>query len=271
MAITLDKLLAMVAEIKQETPSYSTGGTGKGGVCDCVGLIMGAMYRCGRAAYAMHSSNYFARYQMATFGTITSAGELFVGEIVYKARGPTASGYDLNERYLSGGRYWTGDTLDYYHVGIVTSISPLVITHCTRDASAGIDGITTDSKLGKWGYGGRLKGVQYTDTGGIFMASLYDAKITTTGGALNIRAAASKSGTLLGKAPNGDLVQVLEETSATWAKVYWEGITGYVMRAYLNVITGDAESDTETDEDGTAVTLTAAEAAAIKSIYAKLV
>lgn len=275
MAVTLERLLAKVEQIALEQPGYAIGGTGKGGVCDCVGLVMGAMYRVGRGAYPMHCSNYFARYQMETLEPIYNAGALFLGEIVYKAREPTDGGYDLHERYLPGGRYWTGVDLDYYHIGIVTAVSPLIITHCTRDTAAGIDGITTDSKLGKWSYGGRLKGVTYTNEGGTkIMAALYDAKIVTTGGTLNIRAAASKSGTVLGKAPNGSLLQVLEETSDAWARVYWEGIEGYVMRTFLSRITGeDSDDSTESDGDdgdGIAVTLTATEAAAIRSIYAKL-
>ena len=72
-----------------------------------------------------------------------------LGELVYKARRPSDSGYDLHGRYLQGGRYWTGDTLDYYHVGIVTGVSPLEITHCT--STNGVDGITTDRRLGQMG------------------------------------------------------------------------------------------------------------------------
>ena len=272
MAVTLEWLLNGIRQIALEAPRYAIRGTGKGGVCDCVGLIMGAMYRAGRSAYPIHCSNYFARYQMETLEAIPNAGALFLGEIVYKARGPTDSGYDLHERYLPGGRYWTGIDLDYYHIGIVTGLSPLIITHCTRDKAAGIDGVTTDGKLGKWSYGGRLKGVTYTNEGGtITMAALYDAKVVTTGGTLNIRAVASKSGTVLGKAPNGSLLQVLEETGDAWARVYWEGIEGYVMRSFLSRITGeDGDDSPESDGDGVAVTLTAAEAAAIRSIYAKL-
>lgn len=40
--------------------------------------------------------------------------------------------------------------MDYYHVGVVTRLSPFEITHCTS-----VDGgIKRDTKLGKWGYAG---------------------------------------------------------------------------------------------------------------------
>lgn len=270
MTITLMKFLSYIAQIKGENPTYQIRGTGSGGVCDCIGLVMGAMYRAGRAKYDLHSSNYFARCQMATFAPIGGSGALFLGEIVYKARSPTESGYDVNDRYLQSGRYWTGDLLDYYHVGIVTSLSPLTITHCT--SGGGVNGITTDSKLGKWAYGGRLKSIDYdsNEGGTTTMATLYDAKVVTTGGILNIRAAASTSGKDLGDIPNGSLVQVLEETSSEWARVYWEGINGYVKREYLTKITGDT-TDTTEDVSGTVtITLTAVEIAALKSILAKI-
>ncbi len=275
MAIGVMTFLRGIGRIAASAPRYQTGGTGKGGVCDCVGLLMGAMYAAGRAAYPMHSSNYFARCQMETLTPIASAGSLHVGDVVYKARSPDQSGYSLHKRYLVGGRYFTGDLRDYYHIGVVTGETPLVITHCTKDVAAGIDGITTDGKLGKWAYFGRLKGLNYDDvtgdTGqkGASMATLYDAKVTTTGGILNIRSAASISGKDLGDIPNGALVQVLEEVNADWARVYWEGIEGYVKREYLDRITGEDSGDSD-DGDAVTITLTVAEVAALRSIYAKL-
>jgi hypothetical protein len=275
MAIRLSAFLAGIRQIAASGPRYQTGGTGKGGVCDCVGLLMGAMYKAGRAAYPMHSSNYFARCQMEGLRAIAGTGDLHVGDVVYKARSPDQSGYNLHERYLDGGRYWTGDLLDYYHIGVVTGVSLLRITHCTKDEAAGIDGVTADTKLGKWAYVGQLKCLRYDDvtgdTGqkGATMAALYDAKVTTTGGILNIRATASLNGAVLGKVPNGALLQVLEEVNTEWARVFWEGVEGYAKRAFLTKING-AETDTGEDGAGVTNTLTAAEAAALSSIFAKL-
>lgn len=50
-----------------------------------------------------------------------------MGEIVYKARKPGDSSYNLPDRYKANG----GDLLDYYHVGVVTKVRPLEITHCS--------------------------------------------------------------------------------------------------------------------------------------------
>ncbi len=269
MTIQLSALMAQVEQIRSLAPVYAVGGTGARGTCDCVGLLMGAMMRAGHAAYPMHSSNYFARYQTVNLTPHTETGALFLGEVLYKARAPGQSGYDLHERYLQGGRYWTGDTLDYYHIGLVTALQPLTITHCTLDAKAGINGITTDTRLGAWAFGGALKGVNYTQGGISTMAALYDAKVVTTGGALNIRTAAAKGASIAGRAANGALLQVLEETDDTWAHVYWNGVDGYAMRAYLSRIS-DTTDEAATANGTVALNLTPAEAAALKAIAARL-
>lgn len=74
-------------------------------------------------------------------------------ELVYKAKEPGVSGWSLPATYSTH-----ADQRDYYHVGVVTSISPLEITHCTSVAG----GIKKDSSLGAWGYAGELDIVDYS-------------------------------------------------------------------------------------------------------------
>ena len=77
------------------------------------------------------------------------------------------------------------------------------------------------------------------------MAALYDARVMTNGGILNIRSEPRVAkATDIGDIPNGELLQVLEETSDVWAKVVLEGQTGYVQRAFLARI-GEEETDNE--------------------------
>ena len=75
---------------------YQTGKSGQNGLCDCVGLIMGAMTTLGRGSYPMHSTNYFARYQMDSLRVLSGAELLSVGQLVYKANNDQN---DLNDRY----------------------------------------------------------------------------------------------------------------------------------------------------------------------------
>lgn len=81
---------------------------------------------------------------------INKANDLHIGDIVFKAYEPDESGYDLPNRYKPGGAYYDGDLRDYYHVGVVTSVDPLSITHMTTPT------VKVDTKLGKWGYFGTL-------------------------------------------------------------------------------------------------------------------
>lgn len=81
---------------------------------------------------------------------INDVNDLQIGDIVFKAYEPGDSGYDLPSRYKNGGTYYDGDLKDYYHVGVVTSVRPLHITHMTTPT------VKVDTKLGKWGYYGKL-------------------------------------------------------------------------------------------------------------------
>ena len=147
-------LLEKVLDIESEQPLYRTGGTGKDGTCDCIGAVMGAMYRLGCAAYPLHSSNYFARYQTEELCEIADPAALKPGQVVYKAKDDPSG---LHERYLPGGSYCTGDTRDYYHAGVVVSASPLIIVHCT--SSGNVNGFTRDERIGQWRFAGKVKGV----------------------------------------------------------------------------------------------------------------
>ena len=247
--ISLDRLLQGVRSIKALSPTYRTGGTGADGTCDCVGLIMGAMYRAGRKKYDMHSSNYFARYQMENLDAISSADDCFLGEIVYKFIDSTD---DLHERYLSGGRYYTGDEMDYYHVGIVTSINPLAITHCT--SGGGANGIIVDTKIGRWLRGGRLLGVDYDDysMGGDDTMAIQFAAVTSENG-LSVKLRSSKSAknesNILVKLPVGTVVRV-QEQGDDWCRVECSyngtAYSGFMMSDFLEPT--DAPSDDEVEE-----------------------
>jgi len=252
--------------IADSNPVYGIRGTGKNGKCDCIGGTMGAMYALGRKKYDLHSSNYFARFQLTELHELYSADDCYIGQQVLKARGDTSR---LDDRYHPGGAYYNGDMLDYYHAGVVVSVNPLQIRHCT--SGGGVNGFTTDTKLGKWSHGGKVKGIDYTahtNEGSLtIMAAIYDAKVVTTGGHLNFRSAPRVGGTDIGDIPNGTLLQVLAETNEDWSKVFYSGREGYVQRKFLQPIlpTGD---DTE-DVSGDTVTIILPRSTAEK-LYAAL-
>ena len=112
MGITRERFLEKVEEIAQSNPSYKEGRDGSDGTCDCIGLIIGAIRRAGGSWTGIHGSNYAARYEMRELLPVMDAGELNLGEVVYKARMPGEVGYALPERYKND-----PDQRDYYHVG----------------------------------------------------------------------------------------------------------------------------------------------------------
>ena len=224
--MTAEKFLANVQEIVASNPRYKTGGSGKNGVCDCIGLVIGAM----GSKPPLHSTNYYARYQMASLEPVGSV-DLSPGFLVYKVRADTGQ---LNARYKPGGTHHAGNALDWYHVGVVTSVDPLVITHCT--SGGGVDGITHDYSLSGWQYVGRLKGIEYDtekDEKPMGKATIYAGN----GKPVRLRKDPSTDNPYLEKVAVGTAVNVLETAIADdgreWSKIDVAGRVRYIMTEYL--------------------------------------
>lgn len=254
--INVQDFVREVQRIADTRPTYRTGGSGTDGTCDCIGLIMGAMYALGHERYDLHSTNYFARYQMATLDRLTSAGQLFIGAIVYKDR---VSMSQLHERYQNGGRYFTGDLLDYYHVGVVTGVDPLEITHCT--STNNVDGIAYDDSIDGWTQFGMLEDVAYiidADPEGEQPEPVKRKSAvvrTPDGNPVNLREDPSTRNPYIAKIPDGDAVEVLESADG-WATVRWNGQRGYMMSQFIQ------STAMEEEQPGEAVTITLSKSAA---------
>lgn len=219
--IPLEQFLRCVRENAGRIHAYELGHDGSDGESDCIGLIIGALKLAGFKWPGTHGSNWAARNAMATLGYISEASELFPGEVVYKAREPGEEKYDLPSAYKS-----SSDQRDYYHVGVVTSVSPLVITHCT-----GVDGgIKRDSTQGKWRYGGKLKYVDYdSEETSMPKEPLYKAIVTSANGLpVNVRSGPSTSNEVLERLDVGTEVDIMEELG-DWCEIG----QGYMMRKFL--------------------------------------
>lgn len=225
MSITLSSFFSAIDAIQAEAPTYRSGGKAEDGTCDCIGMIIGALSRCGIKWPGIHGSNWAARNAMAWLLPVSDASDLTVGDIVYKARRPGETGYSLPERYAAD-----PDRADYYHVGVVRSVSPLRIVHCTSPG-----GVVTDSKLGKWAYRG---GLTLLDRSACEESSAAVVPGTATvtassGSTVNLRTSASKRGKVLTKIPVGNDVTVLD-VNGEWAKVQFP-VTGYIMLDFLKM------------------------------------
>ena len=230
--ISVDKFLQCVQENAERIHAYELGHDGSDGKSDCIGLIIGALELAGGKWPGLHGSNWAARYAMAGLEHIADAGKMFLGEIVYKAKEPGEDGYDLPDRYKDG-----GDLKDYYHVGVVTGVEPLEITHCT--SRNGVGGVYVDNAMGAWRWGGKLKYVDYSEDWEEDepmkerWAMVYAASDRT----VNMRAKPDRNSTIIARVPIGEKVRVLEEYAGdgAWDKVSWGGKTGYMMADYLTV------------------------------------
>lgn len=234
--ITSKDFAREVEAIALTVTGYQTGKSGQNGLCDCIGLIMGAMARLGHSAYPMHSTNYFARYQMENLRELGGADTLQIGQVLYKAR---SDGAELNDRYKPGGRYYTGNMLDYYHVGVVTDVAPLEITHCTQSGS--VSGIKRDVSTKGWTHVGDLRGVEAcTSPKKDEVETMVSANVTSDNGKpVRMRRVPGTDGETITKVPVGTAVEVLEQAEG-WAKIQLpDGQKGYMMTQYL-AMQGDA-------------------------------
>jgi len=230
MAVSVKVFLAEVETIAAEEPSYQKGHDGHDGLCDCIGLIIGAIRRAGGEWRGLHGSNYAARSEMQELLPIGSAGELQLGEVVYKAYNPGQGGYDLPGRYDS-----SQDRRDYYHIGVVVSTKPLMIRHMTAPKPR------MDTALGKWAYHGHLKKVDYKSEEGRILD-----KVIIKGGdvtaPIHMRQAGSTKANIVADIPQGSEAVLLSYGDA-WCQIAYAGQSGYVMTKF--VIRSGADPDGE--------------------------
>ena len=255
--VHMEAWLDKVDEIAAEGPSYKLGHDGSDGTCDCIGLIIGAIRRAGGEWTGTHGSNWAARNAMETLHAVTDPVDLQVGQAVYKAAEPGQSGYNLPDRYKDG-----ADTRDYYHVGVVRSVSPLEIVHCTGP------GIVRDNKLGKWNYAGWLRMVSRGNDEGEATGMQTAVVIAESGSTVNLRK--TPHGALEDRVPVGSKAQVLD-TMDGWARITVSGKTGWMDLKFLRM-QDSGEHDTSGSADGTnadgdmiTVTLTRSTAEALLS------
>ena len=248
MTELLKKFLKKIDDIKRSKPKYRQPGDGSDGTCDCIGLIIGAIRRVGLKWIGIHGSNYAARYASVGFKKINAVQELEVGNMVFKAYEPGNSRNTLPSRYKHGGKYYNGDLNDYYHVGVVTSVSPLNITHMTSPT------VKVDTTIGKWAYKARIKPL--VDAGAYSSISVPDKPSTpvfepVTTGARAVVVAASgryvkmrqqpttRCG-LYDEIPVGAVV-TLDRPGETWAQISYGRRKGWYMMAKFLDVVGDGK------------------------------
>jgi hypothetical protein len=222
--ISVRAFLAGVASIVDERPKYKLGMDGTGRLCDCIGLVIGGVRRAGGTWVGTHGSNWAARNAMRGLHDLYS---MDLGEVVYKAREPGEASWGLPDAYAGH-----PDRRDYYHAGVVTSIAPLRITHCT--SGGGVNGIKVDSKIGNWAWGGKLKMVDYGDED---IVDEPDLMWTTaeTGRTVNMRAKPDPKSITVARVPIDTEVEASGQ-SGDWRRVSYAGKSGWILSNYLTAV-----------------------------------
>lgn len=220
--VNVRDFLSRAAEIAAEEPGYQLGHSGDDHLCDCIGLIIGAIRRAGGQWHGTHGSNYAARYEVRELARIGRAKDLTPGDLVFKAREPGEKGYALPDRYKR-------DQRDYYHVGVVMSAEPLRILHMTTPRPK------MDTSLGKWSYYGWPRLVaKDQEKGEMPVGTEVDYQGRVVGdGMLNMRQAPNTKAARIMQLPVGTVVQVNEE-DGDWLRVSYGAATGYVMAQYID-------------------------------------
>lgn len=225
--VTIDAYVEQVNAIYAEKPKYETGHDGSDGLCDCIGMCRGALKRAGATdVKGMNGTNYAARFVLLDLHKIKNASELCVGDVVLKTRDMNDASMPLPDRYREGGADYTGDLTNYTHIGTVTKVDPLEITHMTSPTAK------KDTKLGKWEYVALLPWVDSV------APEPQPEPMTATvvaekGKTVKMRAKPSTKCALYWDVPIGSTVNV-DKVGDEWSQITYQGIQGWMMSKFLS-------------------------------------
>lgn len=223
MATTIAKYVDGCMKIVEAKPAYVHGGSDLK-ECDCIGMSKYS-FRINKVTFSTSGTNYSYRNQIDNARAISSASDLHVGDVVFKAYEPGQSGWDLPAKYQEGGSQYNGDLRDYCHIGTVKSVSPLQIIHMTSPTAK------TDTKIGKWRFAGNWKKEYISDTPDPGPEPPEpeppepEQKIkrvwAESGTTVNMRKKPSKSAALVERVPIGSLVEVKKEQDG-WSYISYQ-------------------------------------------------
>lgn len=234
--IALQTFLSNVQKNAARVRSYESGHDGSDGTCDCIGLVIGAVRLSGVSWPWTFGSNYTARNKVDNIRPVSGTSDLRLGSLVFKAREPGHEKWNLPNAYRDH-----PDQRDYYHVGVVTRLKPLEITHCTSTGT--VSGIFRDTTLGQWAFAGELSLVDYdaADAQDAEADNSFSAIVTAPSGhSVNLRASASTGSRVLYPVPIGMAVTVHELVNDVWARITYDApagksYTGCMMRQFLKL------------------------------------
>lgn len=224
--IQVDSLIAVFRNILG-WPYVSPGTNDSRGI-DCSGAFVYAYRKLGKSIY--HGSNRIIREYCWGVKPVTTTAGLKKGMAIFKAKENTNG---MSSIYKPRGSYYNAALPhDYYHIGIVASVSPLQIINATKPYAR------IDSDLSKWHAVGYLNAVDYTGgeegDGGNDLPSPATALVhAPSGGTVNLRKRPDKASIVMVRVPIGKKVNVLKIENDTWWQITYQKYTGYMMSEFL--------------------------------------
>ena len=246
--IQRDDLIRLFQRMYNEHWSYVWGAAQKGCV-DCSGaLVYAYMQLAGKSV--IHGSNGQARRWIS--GSMMPITMAAPGMVAFKARKPGEEDYDLPERYRERGASYTGDLMDYYHVGLIDDDPRYVLN--AKSAKAGFCRDLLTASHG-WDFVAYLRDVEYHEgKDGKKEVEIMRAVVSLPSGAagstVNMREKAMTSAKLVCRVPVGSVVDILTD-QGTWCKIDYIGKQGWMMSNYLEYTgqEGEASGDPLTEEE----------------------
>lgn len=156
MSTTKAKFVERCEDIVKAKPNYDLGSSDLHN-CDCIGMVKYSLKK-NNVSFSTTGTNWTIRNQVHNVRKITGVSDLQFGDVVFKAKEPGESGYNLPDKYRKGGSAYNGDLRDYCHIGVVKSVSPLKIIHMTSPTAK------TDTAIGKWKFAAELNKAYISDS-----------------------------------------------------------------------------------------------------------
>lgn len=246
--IKASKYIEGVESIYVEQPDYETGHDGSDGKCDCIGMCRGALKRGGATDVKnMKGTNQAARNTILDLQKMESDNPLCVGDVVLKVRDKDDPDMPLPDKYRKGGSEYDekwGET-NFTHIGTVTHINPIEITHMTSPKPK------KDSSIKGWTYFGELPWIEYDNVPEPPAEPDFDPKpepepeaqyavvVADNGSTVKMRDKPSQGCNLYWDVPIGSEVIVdhwncnTDKKGQLWSRITWNDMTGYMMSDFL--------------------------------------
>lgn len=231
--ISAKKYVEGVNSIYVEQPDYEVGHNGSDGKCDCIGMCRGGSERGGAEGITnMRGTNQAARKTIRDLQELKSEAQLCLGDVVLKVRDKDDANMRLPDRYRKGGSDYDskwGET-NFTHIGTVTKVNPIEITHMTSPKPK------KDKSIKGWSYFGELPWVEAEYA--LEPEPEPDVEVETatvyapSGKSVKMRAKPSTDCKLYWNIPIGSEV-IVDKWGDKWSHITWDDHEGYMMTQFL--------------------------------------